>query len=215
MPAQQRTTPLRHYPYERRSTPRSSPADNARITTFGFRDQSVSPIPPVRTSSFLSPGSTNSNNNNNNTIASTSDFPNLSGLHYLHSGGGLSQTSQNSRLIHSRSFIFDQNDNNTINSSYIKNDDSLLKHEDSIIMKHQARQQLLITNTSGVFNQPPTTKQSRTVVEKLRMLRQDAQQQYLPQASIFFAEKVMAITSMCIFNFYCLLFLKKIAIKIR
>ncbi|KAI9301068.1 hypothetical protein BJ944DRAFT_169771 [Cunninghamella echinulata] len=44
-----------------------------------------------------------------------------------------------------------------------------------------------------MFNQP--IKHGRTLVERLRMLRQDAQQQYLLQASIFYAEKVMAITN--------------------
>ncbi|CAO3591373.1 unnamed protein product [Absidia cylindrospora] len=197
-----RRTPLRHgSPIDRSAASRQSPNDSARITTFGNRGQSVSPIRP-RTASMLglSPTTTSTTNttttiNNINTTAA----PDISthDISFLHTGNNNNSSMMASPdLLQSQASQFlQQQRQRHQRSSHNESLGSPLHDQSSFFgARHDARR-FILSDISLASTHNPYPQHQDTREYRLRALRDGALLQQLNQSATFFAEKVMAITN--------------------
>ncbi|KAI8340121.1 hypothetical protein BC941DRAFT_348821 [Chlamydoabsidia padenii] len=182
-----RRTPLRHdSPIDRPST-RQSPSDSARITTFGIRGQSLSPISPRTSTAPLA------STPNNNTTTSTQDVFNTNASNFFLASPESRPTQQQQQTSFirptPRSGFLDQfgspfHDNSSLFGSP--------RNDDLLQARNYARRNLF-HDPSSIINHSLPHVNSRKY--RLRVLRNEAAQHHLNETAIFFAEKVVAITS--------------------
>lgn len=209
-----RRTPLRHdSPIDRpSSTTRQSPSDSARITSFGIRAQSLSPISPRVSTTPLSVTPTNAAV----TTAATAVNTSTQEISMIQSGGGGGGGGNMSNIFlaspdpfsSSRSLIQQQQQQqpsflrthrsgflDSFGSPYHDNSSFFgsLRNDDLLQSRNYARRHAFQDPSLASTNH--SIPHTNTLKHRLRVLRNDAAQHHLNGTAIFFAEKVVAITS--------------------